>query len=686
MTHGADLELLRRQAQILDHITESVITMDLVGFITSWNHGAEKLFGYSAEEVIGRNVLFLYADENEDDLVFDDAFLTHGGRELEVRRRKKNGEIFWASMQLSLLRDEDNQPTGLLGFLSDITERRSAADTLRLHASIFEHSEEGIMITDAHEKILTVNPAFTEITGYPAAAVIGQTPRILRSGRHDAAFFKALWTTLQETGYWNGEIWDRRENGEIFPKWNSIGSVRNHHGDVSHYFSVFTDITDRKRAEGRIHHLAFFDALTNLPNRSLFNRLVQQSLTEATRSNSCSALLFIDLNRFKPVNDTLGHRVGDLVLQEIANRFRASLRGADVVSRLGGDEFVVAVLDIASRDHASNVAQKLLASLEDPIVIDGNELKLGASIGISIFPEDGHDTETLLRLADIAMYRAKETGGDGFVFFSEDMNRRAVDRLNLETGLRRAIERNELLLHYQPKVSITSGRIVGAEALVRWKHPERGMVPPGEFIPLAEETGLIVQVGTWVLEAACRQARAWQDAGLPVTKIAVNLSARDFSASLPERVKSVLARHGIGAEWLELEITEGMLMHNTDKVISMMDEIAALGISLSLDDFGTGYSSLSYLKRFPINTLKIDRSFVINIPDDGDDCAIAGAIVSMSKQLKHNVIAEGVESAEQLLFLRTLGCDEIQGYLFSPPVPAEKFEAMVREGRSLPGT
>jgi diguanylate cyclase (GGDEF)-like protein len=462
--------------------------------------------------------------------------------------------------------------------------------------------------------------------------------------------------------------------------------LRDATGTVTGFMSIQLDITDRKRAEGRIHHLAFFDALTNLPNRSLFNRLVQQSLTEATRSNSCSALLFIDLNRFKPVNDTLGHRVGDLVLQEIANRFRASLRGADVVSRLGGDEFVVAVLDIASRDHASNVAQKLLASLEDPIVIDGNELKLGASIGISIFPEDGHDTETLLRLADIAMYRAKETGGDGFVFFSEDMNRRAVDRLNLETGLRRAIERNELLLHYQPKVSITSGRIVGAEALVRWKHPERGMVPPGEFIPLAEETGLIVQVGTWVLEAACRQARAWQDAGLPVTKIAVNLSARDFSASLPERVQNVLARHGIGAEWLELEITEGMLMHNTDKVISMMDEIAALGISLSLDDFGTGYSSLSYLKRFPINTLKIDRSFVINIPDDGDDCAIAGAIVSMSKQLKHNVIAEGVESAEQLLFLRTLGCDEIQGYLFSPPVPAEKFEAMVREGRSLPGT
>jgi len=420
-----------------------------------------------------------------------------------------------------------------------------------------------------------------------------------------------------------------------------------------------------------------------LPNRVQFNRLADQALMASKRKEGFGAVLFIDLNRFKPINDTLGHVVGDKVLQETANRFRSCLRGADVVCRLGGDEFAVGLFEIASRDHAANVAHKLLAALDDPIVIGGRELKLGAAIGISIFPEDGMDTETLLRQADIAMYRAKQTGPDGLSFFSEDMNQRAVDRLNLEAGLRRAIDRDELLLHYQPKVSIETGAIIGAEALVRWRHPERGLVPPAEFVPVAEESGLIVHVSNWVLEAACRQIRQWMDEGLPAMHIAVNLSARDFSSSLPARVQELLERHKIGAEWLELEITEGMLMHHTAKVVAMMDEITALGVALSLDDFGTGYSSLSYLKRFPIDTLKIDRSFVISIPDDVDDCAIAGAIVSMSKQLKHNVIAEGVESGDQLAFLKSLGCDEIQGYLFSPPVPAETFAAMVREGKRL---
>ncbi len=678
-----DIHALHRQEQILDHIHESVITMDLAGFITSWNRGAEKLFGYSAAEAIGRNVLFLYADENDDDSSFEDAFLEHGGREMEVRRRRKNGEVFWASLQLSLLRDDDGEPAGLIGFLSDITERRNAAEMLRLHSRIFDASDEAIMITDAQERIVSVNPAFTRITGYSVPEVMGETPRKFSSGRHDAAFFAAMWKKLLETGYWQGEIWDRRKDGEIYPKWISIGSVRDASGEVTHYFSIFNDITDRKRAEGRIHHLAFFDALTGLPNRSLFNRLVDQSLIEAARTDLYGSLLFIDLNRFKPINDTLGHGVGDKVLQEIANRFRACLRGADVVCRLGGDEFVVALFDITSRDHAATVAQKLMTALDDPIIIDGRELKVGAAIGISVFPEDGTDTETLLRLADIAMYRAKQTGPDAFAFFSEEMNRRAVDRLTLESSLRRAIERNELLLHYQPKVRTVDGVVIGAEALVRWRHPERGMIPPGEFIPVAEETGLIVQIGNWVLEAACRQARQWKDAGLPVTRIAVNLSARDFSTGLPGRVGQLLARHELDAAWLELEITESMLMHNTDKVITMMDEIAALGVSLSLDDFGTGYSSLSYLKRFPIDTLKIDRSFVINIPGDSNDCAIAGAIISMAKQLKHNVIAEGVESADQLAFLTSLGCDEIQGYLFSPPLPAEKFEALLREGKTF---
>jgi diguanylate cyclase (GGDEF)-like protein/PAS domain S-box-containing protein len=679
-------ERLRQQVQILEHVQESVITMDLAGFITGWNRGAERLFGYTAAEAVGRNILFLYADENADDTSFEDAFLEQGGRELEVQRKKKNGELFWASMQLSLLRDEDEQPTGLIGYLSDITERRAAAENQRLHTRIFEHSEEAIMITDAQEKILSVNPAFTAITGYEADEAIGETPRKFQSGRHDEAFYATLWQELKSTGHWQGEMWDRRKDGEIYPKWASIGSVRGPDGVVSHYFSIFSDITDRKRAEGRIHHLAYYDALTALPNRTLFNRLLDQALSEARRVDLHGAVLFVDLNRFKPINDTLGHGVGDQVLQEVANRFRTALRGADVVSRLGGDEFVVGLFDIVRREHAGMVAQKLLTSLDAPIVIDGHELKVGAAIGIAAYPDDGFDTETLLRLADIAMYRAKKTGPDAFEFYSQDMNQRAMDRLHLEAQLRRGVERNELLLFYQPKVSIPTGRIIGAEALIRWKHPERGMVPPGEFIPVAEETGLIMQISAWVLEEACRQARRWKDAGFPVTRIAVNLSARDFSPSLPARVQQLLIDHGIGAEWIELEITEGMLMNGTDKVIAMMDELSRLGILLSLDDFGTGYSSLSYLKRFPIHTLKIDRSFVINIPRDSNDCAIAGAIVSMGKALNHVVIAEGVESLDQLVYLRGLGCDEIQGYLFSAPVPAEKFEAYLREEKTLPGS
>jgi diguanylate cyclase (GGDEF)-like protein/PAS domain S-box-containing protein len=679
----SELEELRRQAQILQYVNESVVSMDLAGFITGWNRSAERLFGYSAAEVMGRNVLFLYADENEEDISFEDVFLNSGGREMEVRRRKKNGEVFWAHLQLSLLKDDKGQPNGLIGFLSDVTERRNADEQLRLHARIFEQSDEAILITDAQEKIVSVNPAFTRITGYSAAEVAGETPRKLRSGRHDAAFFQSMWQRLLDTGYWQGEVWDRRKDGEIYPTWLSIGSVRNSADEITHYFSIFTDITDRKRAEGRMHHLAYFDALTGLPNRMQFSRLADQALMSSRRKEGFGAVLFIDLNRFKPINDTLGHEAGDKVLQETATRLRACVRGADVVCRLGGDEFVVGLFEIANREHAASVAQKLLATLDDPIVIEGRELKLGAAIGISIYPEDGMSTETLLRQADIAMYRAKQTGPDGMAFFNADMNQRAIDRLNLEAGLRRAIERDELLLYYQPKVNIKDGTIVGAEALVRWRHPERGLVPPAEFVPVAEESGLIVHVSNWVLEAVCKQIRQWMDTDFPAMHIAVNLSARDFSSGLPARVQELLERYGIGAEWLELEITEGMLMHHTAAVIAMMEEITALGVSLSLDDFGTGYSSLSYLKRFPIDTLKIDRSFIISIPDDTDDCAIAGAIVGMSKQLKHNVIAEGVETTDQLVFLKSLGCDEIQGYLFSPPVPAETFAAMVRDGKRL---
>jgi diguanylate cyclase (GGDEF)-like protein/PAS domain S-box-containing protein len=680
---GRTRERLREQNQILDQIHESVITMDLDGYITSWNCGAERLFGYTAKEAVGRHILFLYADPDDDETGFQDAFLENGGREMEVRRRRKSGDVFWASLQLSLVRDAEDRPTGIIGYLTDITPRIEAQETLRLHAHIFEHSDEGILITDAEERIVSVNRAFTRITGYEEAEAIGQTPRMLRSGLHGPTFYEEVWRRIEVEGRWQGEVWDRRKDGETYPTWVSISAVKNPEDKVTHYFSIFSDITERKRAEERIHYLAYYDALTDLPNRALFYKLVDQALVEARRNRQHGALLFIDLNRFKPINDSLGHGIGDRLLQQIGCRLRETLRNEDVVARLGGDEFVVGLFDVAQREHAGIVAQKLLSSFDAPFVIDKHELKVGAAIGISVYPQDGFDTETLLRLADIAMYRAKETGEDGYAFYSHEMNQRALDRLKIENGLRHAIDRGELLLHYQPKVDIASGRIVGAEALVRWRHPEQGMIPPGDFVPVAEETGLIVQISAWVLDAALRQARAWREAGLAPIKIAVNLSARDFSPALPERVAALLAANGMTPEWLELEITESMLMHSTERVIAMMDELARNGITLALDDFGTGYSSLSYLKRFPIDTLKIDRSFIDSIPDDPNDCAIAGAIVGMAKQLGHKVIAEGVESSQQLAFLKSLGCDELQGYLFSAPVPAAKFEDMLREDKRL---
>ena len=555
---------LEQQAQILNQMQESVITMDQAGFITSWNRGAEQLFGYSPVEAIGRNVLFLYENEDEDDSWLNDVFLSHGGREMEVRRRKKSGEAFWASLSLSIMRDQYGQPSGMVGYINDITER--------------------------------------------------------------------------------------------------------------------------KNAEQLIHHLAYYDSLTGLPNRTLLTRTVDQALVTAQQDKIYGCLMFLDLNRFKPINDTLGHVAGDMLLVEVAMRLRKAVREEDVVARLGADEFAVALFDIDKDYHAGFVAQKLIALFDEPFFIDGHELRVGASIGISMYPQDATDTETLLRLADIAMYRAKQGGENnegGYAYYSEEMNRNMLDSLRIETGLLHAFEYNQLLLYYQPKVAMKGGQITGAEALVRWLHPERGLLLPGEFIPIAEETGLIVQLSDWVLETACAQARRWKESGMAPLRIAINITAREFTRSLPDRIRTALSRHQLTGDWLELEITESMLMHSTDRVIAIMEKICLLGVTISLDDFGTGYSSLSYLKRFPINTLKIDRSFTTGIPADTNDCAIASAIIGIAKQLRHKVIAEGVENIEQFEFLKQAGCDELQGYLFSRPLPVDSFEAMLAEGRKF---
>ncbi len=671
---------LDQQSRIIEQIEDSIITTDVQGFITGWNGGASKLFGYTAEEAIGQNILFLYVDDDEDT---DDPFLA-GDREMVVRRRKRSGEVFWASVTLSVVHDDTGKPTELIGYVRDISDRLLKEENLRLYGRIFENSGEGIMVTDADERIVAVNCAFVEITGYTAEEVIGQTPRIFRSDQHDEAFFTEMWKVLSKEGQWQGEIWDRHKNGNIFPKWATISTVHDEKGSITHYFSTFSDISERVAAEERIRQLAFYDTLTGLPNRATLYNLLEQALEIARRNRTSGAIMFIDLDRFKYVNDTLGHGAGDELIRRVATRFKTCLRASDVIARLGGDEFVVALIDIARPDDAAFVAKKILSIFSSPFLLNGHEVSISASIGISVYLSDGLTAEELIKNADVAMYRAKDQGRNCFLFYSSDMNVRSLERLQMESDLRRALDRNELELYFQPQVDIHTGVIVSAEVLLRWQHPDIGMVSPAQFIPMAEETGQIVAIGRWVMEQAVLQSKAWQQKGVEIVKLAVNLSARQFRHDLLEEVSGILERHDFPKRLLELEITESMVMRDANEVIEMLEAFNTLGVPMSLDDFGTGYSSLSYLKRFPIDKLKIDQSFVRGVPNDADDMAITRAIIALGKNLGLKVIAEGVETNEQLNFLRREGCDEIQGYLFSRPVPADEFVDMLRTGKCLP--
>ncbi|MDB5908397.1 MAG: hypothetical protein JWP34_2511 [Massilia sp.] len=659
------------------------LSLDLAGYLTGWNRGAEALFGYSREEAIGQHALFLEVDDaDEPDIA--ELFMEQGGTVVEVLRRKKSGEVIRVAMALSMIDDEGGEAAGMRVRISPVGEPLSAEDKVLLHARIIEDSDQGVLITDAHERIVSINGAFTRITGYTPAESIGQTPDLLRSGVHDADLRAKVRAAMQGNGPWRGEIVGKRKNGELFPQSVTISGVRDEGGRITHAFSLFSDISVHKDAEARMQRMANYDSLTGLPNRSLFNHLVDQMLSEARRAREYGALMVIEVDRVGAVSDTLGHAVASELLAEIGRRFRNALRDADILARIDGTKFAVALPHIEKRQHAGFVAQKLLATLAEPIVIGLHGLRVGAHVGVAVFLDDSTDTVTLMRYAEVAMAKVDKGGGDGFLFYSEEMDQRAKDHLRLETELRAALTAGQLELHYQPKVSLRSGRIVGAEALLRWRHPERGLVPPDEFIPLAEETGLIYEIGSWVLDEACRQIRAWKDAGVAMPPVAVNLSARQFDRRLPAQVLEVLDRHGVMPEQIMLEITESLLVDGADNVIAIMNELVAMGLALALDDFGTGYSSLAYLKKFPISTLKIDRSFVIGLPDEENDCAIARAIVTMAQQLRQEIVAEGVETPEQMAFLRDIGCDQLQGWLFSPAVTAAEFARMQADGKRLP--
>lgn len=561
---------------------------------------------------------------------------------------------------------------------------RSAKEAQRLASFVFQYAQEGIMITDAEGTILYVNPAFTAITGYTEEEVRGKNPRLLKSGRHDAFFYRQMWESVRRTGQWRGEIWNRRKNGEIYPEWLTISAIKNEKGRITHYVAVFTDITERKRYEEQIKHQALHDPLTDLPNRRLFHDRLAHAIREAKETQRKVAVLFLDLDRFKNINDTLGHILGDELLRHVAKRLSSCVPREGVLARIGGDEFAVLLPALTARAEAERVAKDIVDRFTQPIALGERSLYVSISVGISLYPDDGDDCPTLIKNADMAMYCAKEEGGNRYRFFTPGMRLETVQRWQLENGMRQALELGELQLVYQPQVEAQTGRMVGVEALLRWHHPEQGVMSPATFIPLAEETGFIVPIGDWVLRTACAQAKAWQEAGLPPIRVAVNLSARQFQEGrLEATVRRVLAETGLEPQFLELEITEGIMMTNHTQTVEQLHRLKALGVKVAIDDFGIGYSSLGYLKKFPIDTLKIDKSFIRDCTDVPEDAAIVKAVIALAKNLNIPVVAEGVENPRQLAFLCAEGCDVIQGYLYSPPVSAEEVAELLRQQSAL---
>jgi diguanylate cyclase (GGDEF)-like protein/PAS domain S-box-containing protein len=547
-------------------------------------------------------------------------------------------------------------------------------------ASVFENTVEAIVVTNADVQIITVNPAFTEITGFSADEVLGMNPRLIKSDRHDSLFYKILWNELATKGRWKGNIWNRRKDGEAFLASQTISAVRDENGMVTHFVSIFADITELHHKDVLLQHQAYHDALTGLPNRLLLQDRLSQAIEIGRRANEGVAVMFIDLDRFKIVNDSLGHDAGDLLLMEMSERLKHCLRRSDTVARLGGDEFVAVLSNFDSAAEVADVAEKIVAHLVKPVVIKGHQITVGASVGIAMFPQDGIDVSTLMKDADAAMYRAKKDGRGTFRFFNAAMDGAAAERLALEIAMREALEREEFELYYQPKVDLRSGACSGAEALIRWNCPTRGLLLPRQFITVAEESGIILAIGRWVFEQACRQLAAWRDQGRTMVKLSVNVSARQFvDPDFCDHLLRTLERFQIEPPFLEIELTESTVMSDPDMAIKQLLRIRWNNTPVSVDDFGTGYSSLSYLQRLPVHAIKIDRSFVHQVDQEAGNAAIVGAIIGIAQALGMDSIAEGVETESEERYLNAAGCHLAQGYRYARPLPLDQFESWLAE-------
>ena len=680
-------ELQRRNASILNAAGEGVIGADGEGRITFANVAATDILGYSWEQMQGQSLSSLLAlcDPQTGQSAtgpgpIEDCLRTGTiHQNCEGCFTDQGGQCVPVDFIVTPMDNKDRR-SGVVIVFRDISERRLIDAQLRQSSTVFEHAAEAIMVTDDQGVITAVNQAFEQITGYSKGEALGQTPSLLRSGRHDASFFQHMWQEIRDKRSWRGEIWNRRKNGEVYPQWGSIAAVLDSQGQIRNYVTVFSDISETKKNEAKLKFLANHDPLTGLPNRILLNDKLNLALARSASQNHQLAVVFLDLDHFKVINDTLGHLVGDSYLKEISRRLSETLRQDDSLARWGGDEFVIIIEDIRTREDVADIMQRLYDLLAAPLTIEGHDVIPSASAGIAFFPEDGDDPGKLIQAADTAMYRAKERGRNRFEFFTGQLSEAAQQRFQLAWELRRALNEDEFLLHYQPQCSALNGQLVGLEALIRWRHPARGLVPPLAFLPVAEEIGLIRDIGDWVLRAVCRQIAAWEaEQSLPPgVVVAVNIAPVQLDQDFAQRALETVRASGIPPERIEFEITEGALERRED-ALDTLNLFAAAGIRMSVDDFGTGYSSLSHLRDLPVSCFKIDKSFIDGVPGHRKDVAIVRTIVALGNSLGINIIAEGVEDREQLDFLREEGVETIQGYYFSRPIPPEEVLAFIAD-------
>jgi diguanylate cyclase (GGDEF)-like protein/PAS domain S-box-containing protein len=671
-------DLETQYKSIFDNAIEGIYQTSVSGSYLRVNPALAVMYGYASPEDLIENLTNisgqLYVDPRRRDafkaLMLEQSVV----RNFEAQIYRRDGSILWISENARCVRDGSGAILYYEGMVEDITPRKQAEENMRLLATVFDSVADGILIVDANFRVQAVNPAYLAISGYGKEDLIGQTLDILEAGFHEHDFLQKSWEAMTELGHWSGEATCRRQNGKPFVAHLSFSAVRDESRRLSHGIMTCADISTRKEQEHKIWHNANYDLLTGLPNRWLATEHLNQAMLRARRSNSHLAVFFLDLNGFKQINDVMGHHAGDELLRKVAKRLQSCTRLSDIVGRLGGDEFLIAALDVADQASAALMVDKVLYSFSEPFTVGGEEIFCRPSIGVAVFPQDGDTTEALIQHADVAMYEAKRNKAADFIAYETRMQRHDKRLLGLESDLYRALERQEFQLHFQPKISAKTDRPIGAEALIRWHHPERGMVPPSDFIPLAEETGLILPIGDWVLHEACSQLKQWQDAGLSIGTVAVNLSPRQVgNKRLTKRLRQALDDTGVDPRSIELELTESAMSNDIQDTITTLRSLKDIGVTLAIDDFGTGYSSLTYLKKLPVDIVKIDQSFVREITTNTSDRKIVEVIVRLARILNLRVVAEGVETSEQARLLRKMKCHELQGYHFSRPLLPDAF-------------